>query len=180
MIIAGSTASGMAIALGYYFAELLLVVLSPVLLVALVIFLLCLPFMLIGQFAYGFLLHRWFERTLGASGKRILVVYSRSPNWQSYIESNWLPILEPHVVVLNWSDRGDWGRWPPLQVRLFRRYAGVREFNPMAILFPKRGKVWVIRFLVAFRKFKHGKEAALRHGESELFAFRESLGSDSA
>ena len=48
--------------------------------------------------------------------------------------------------------------------------AGDREFNPLAIVFPERGLVQVIRFWQAFRDYKHGKERALRAAEAELAA----------
>jgi hypothetical protein len=76
----------------------LLWVLSPVLLIA---FLVVLPFVLlyvIAQNMYRVFLRVWFELTLGARGRRILLVYSSSPNWQTHIESVWVPRLEPHVA----------------------------------------------------------------------------------
>ena len=156
--------------------KLVLLILSPLLIVVVPLLLICLPFYLL-HILYRGLLRIWFEHTLGAEGKRILLIYSRSPNWHEYIESGWLPVLEPHVVTLNWSDRRKWGRWSSLPVLLFRHYKPFREYNPMVILMPESGKVRTIRFLVAFRDYKHGKMDALRKAESELFAFRETLGS---
>ncbi len=34
-----------------------------------------------------------------------ILVLSDSPNWQPYIEENWLPRLKAKTVVLNWSQR---------------------------------------------------------------------------
>jgi hypothetical protein len=120
---------------------------------------------------YGYWLRSRWNRTWGRAGKRILLVYSRSPNWQEYIEQNWLPRLEGRAVLLDWSDRATWRRPVPLEVRAFRYWAGHREFNPLAILFPERGRVGTVRFWRAFREFKHGRDMELRKAERELFGF---------
>jgi hypothetical protein len=144
-------------------------------------------------------LRREFVRKWGSVGKRGLLVYSNSPNWQHYIEIHWLPVLRDNVVVLNWSERARWNKEHPLEARLFRRFAGDREFNPIALLFldrprhatfrawlraikqrdalgmlaPSPHDVKVIRFWQPFRDFKHGKERSLREAENEMFAFFE-------
>jgi hypothetical protein len=46
-------------------------------------------------------LQREFHSRWGAHGKRLMLVYSNSPNWQAYVEENWLPHLESIAVVLN-------------------------------------------------------------------------------
>ena len=141
-------------------------------------------------------LRREFVRRWGRTGKRGLLVYSNSPHWQRYVEERWLPRLEDALVVLNWSDRAKWNRKHPFEAQLFRRFAGDREFNPLAVIFLPREqhatfKAWwlaikqgdavgmlapsahdvkVIRFWQPFRDFKHGKERALRQAEAELFA----------
>lgn len=99
-----------------------------------------------------------------------MLVYSESPNWQDYIEANWLPRLRSHAVILNWSDRNDWKQAKPLEAKILRHWGGYSEFNPMAVYFPRVGKVKTIRFFKAFRDFKHGKERSLKQAESELFA----------
>lgn len=48
--------------------------------------------------------------------------------------------------MLNWSERAEWPEHHPLEGRIFRMWAGDREFNPVAIVIPKRGPVRVIRF----------------------------------
>jgi hypothetical protein len=133
-----------------------------------------------GYWLYGKWLKLRWERTWGREGKRILLVYSRSPNWQTYIENAWLPRVVPHAVVVDWSDRSTWPRRVPLEIRVFRYWGGEREFNPMALLFPKRGKVRTLRFRKAFRDFKHGKDSALRAAESELFAFVDAIQREAA
>jgi len=142
------------------------------------VILVILPAALVGIPAYwaygGWLRLRW-ERTWGRQGKRILLVYSRSPHWQSYIETTWLPQVAPHSVVVDWSDRSNWRKPPPLEIRAFRYWGGTREFNPLALLFPKRGRVRAIRFWQPFRDARHGKERALRTAEAELFGFIETI-----
>jgi hypothetical protein len=128
-----------------------------------------------GSHLYGRWLKLRWERTWGRQGKRILLVYSRSPNWQTYIETAWLPRVAPHAVIVDWSDRSTWPRRVPLEIRAFRYWGGRRDFNPMAMLFPKQGKVRTLRFRKAFRDFKHGKDSALRTAERELFGFVDAI-----
>ena len=107
-------------------------------------------------------------------------------------------------MILNWSERATWAQRYPLEQRIFRRYGGEREFNPLAIIFkPRRPlatlRAWlgaigrldglrmfapnsrdtaVVRFFQAFRDHKHGKEGLLRTKEAEMFeALREAGGS---
>ena len=68
-------------------------------------------------------------------GRRGLVIYSNSPHWQAFVEERWLPSLSERAVVLNWSERATWAARHPLEHRLFERFAGSREFNPLAIVF---------------------------------------------
>jgi hypothetical protein len=128
-------------------------------------------------------------------GKRGILVYSNSPNWQTYIEQNWLPSIGDALLILNWSKRADWSQQHPFEQRVCRRYGGDREFNPLAIVFKPRGRVatlsaWlqgigrldpiamflpnshdteVVRFFQAFRDHKHGKDELLRTREKEMF-----------
>lgn len=129
---------------------------------------------------YGWWLKLRWEQVWGRQGKRILLVYSRSPNWQSYIETAWLPRIAPHAVVVDWSTRHTWPRRAPLEIRAFRHWSGDREFNPLALLFPQRGRVRTIRFWKAFHAFKRGSQAELRTAEDELFAFVDSSQGDTA
>ena len=156
-------------------AKIVLWVVSPFLVLSFIFLCIGLLFYALWHHSYRLYLRLWFELTLGSAGKRVLLVYSRSPNWQQYIESRWLPELEPHVFVVNWSDRSTWGHFPSLPVRLFRFYSGRREYNPMVVLFPRSGRARVIRFFKAFRDLKHGKPLALTKAENELFLFREKL-----
>ena len=115
---------------------------------------------------------RRFRDEWGSQGKDLLLVYSNSPHWQEYIETTWLPRWGNRATVLNWSDRSRWT--DSSAVELFRRFAGPREFNPLAIVVPKTGKPTVVRFWQAFRDNKHGKPLALRTAESRLDAVLQS------
>ena len=125
------------------------------------------------QFVWGVILRAWFWRAHAAHGRRVLFVYSESPTWQSYIEVNILPRIRERAVVLNWSQRRQWSSTSPWEARFFRRFAGDREFNPLALVFCRRGRVKAVRFHQAFLDFKHGKESALRQAEAELFTLVE-------
>lgn len=146
---------------------LLLIALSPLLLVLFLLLILGLPFFV----AYRFLLRLAFEALVTAKGRRILLVYSRSPVWQEYIEKNWLPLLAEHAMVLNWSDRALWKGRRSFAVWVFRHWAPSEDFNPMVIVFPKFRPAKRIGFYYAFHDWKHGKVDALKHPEKQLFAY---------
>ena len=111
---------------------------------------------------------RRFRRVHGRAGKFLLLVYSDSPNWKAYIDEHILPQVAPYAVLLNWSQRSTWGTPKPLEVRIFERWGGNREFNPLAIVIPRTGKIEVIRFWQAFRDFKHGKPLLLQKQQERL------------
>ena len=100
-------------------------------------------------------------------GKNLLLVYSNSPHWQSYVETNWLPRWKHRAVILNWSERSTWNRDRP-EVALFHAMASQREYNPLAIVVPTHGRPIVVRFWKAFRDYKHGKDQKLKQQEAEL------------
>ena len=83
---------------------------------------------------YGVFLRFQWERSFAINGKRVLIVYSRSPNWQEYIESRWIKPYTSQIVVLDWSNRSEWTKPFPLQVKVFRYWGRSKEYNPMAIL----------------------------------------------
>jgi hypothetical protein len=146
-------------------ATLLFIAVSPLLIVLILLLLIGLPFYL----AYRFLLRFALEVVVSANGRRILLVYSRSPVWQEYIETNWLPLLADHAMVLNWSDRESWKQRRSFAVWVFRHWAPPEDFNPMAIVFPRFRPAKRIGFFYAFRDWKHGKNEALRDAEKQLF-----------
>lgn len=108
-----------------------------------------------------------FRRAYRSLGKDLLLVYSNSPHWQSYVETNWIPRWESRAVILNWSERSKWNRNQP-EVALFHALASEREYNPLAIVVPPRGRAIVVRFWKAFRDHKHGKIQKLQQQEAEL------------
>jgi hypothetical protein len=148
---------------------LLFIALSPLLFV---IFLLLLVLWLPVFVAYRSLLRLAFEALVIAKGRRrILLVYSRSPVWQEYIERNWLPLLADHAMVLNWSDRATWKGRRSFAVWVFHHWAPSYNFNPMAIVLPGFRPAKCIGFYYAFRDWKHGKEETLRDAEKQLFVY---------
>src|SRR5439155_18714445 len=44
-------------------------------------------------------------------GKDILLVYSDSPIWHDYMETQVLPLVKERAVILNWSERNKWSQW---------------------------------------------------------------------
>ncbi len=104
---------------------------------------------------------------LGVSPRRVVFVYSDSPNWKAHVESRILPRLPENTVVLNWSQRGQWPR-VSLPVILFRCFAGEREFNPIGLVFERWRTVEDYRFWQAFRDAKHGHGGALEHVEAQF------------
>ncbi len=101
--------------------------------------------------------------------KHILFVYSESPNWHQYIETNIAPKINKKTVFLNWSKRSEWKNIKPLEAKILEHWGGEREFNPLAIIFLPKGMVKVIRFHKAFKQHKHGKETLLKSKETELY-----------
>ena len=109
-----------------------------------------------------------FREVAVSQGKFILFVYSDSPIWKSYIEHNILPQIQNHAVILNWSERSKWDKtsWA---VRAFQHWGGLKNFNPLGIVFCNLAKVRVIRFYGAFHDYKHGKIVSLQKVESQFF-----------
>jgi hypothetical protein len=115
-------------------------------------------------------------------GKCLLFVYSDSPVWKDYIETNIIPKISESAAILNWSERVKWALDSKLEVKVFKKWAGVnlfeikkklevegRDYNPIAILFEPGGQVKVIRFWIAFKEYKHGKIERLKEIENEFF-----------
>jgi hypothetical protein len=111
---------------------------------------------------FRFLISAAFQR------KFVLFVYSDSPIWKSHLETEILPRIQEHALVLNWSVRKDWPKlaWT---VQAFHHWGGQKEFNPLAIVFIHFFKVKVIRFYRPFLDFKHGKMQPLQRIEAQLF-----------
>lgn len=144
----------------------LVVLMLPLLLVYVVAYLLWI-------LLWGAILRVWFWRAHAARGRPVLFVYSESPNWRAYVEENLLPRLGDRAVVLNWSERRRWPSTSPWEAHFFHRFAGDRDFNPLALVFCGAGRIRRVRFHRAFLDWKHGKDATLRAAEAELFALLE-------
>jgi len=150
----------------------LLILFSPVILLVLAILLVCLPFYLV----YGGCLRLLVQALWVARGKRILLIYSRSPVWQAYVEDTWLPQVAEQSIVINWSDRSTWWRSHPFATCVFRIWAPRHGFTPIAILFGPGFRTQRVEFYDAFRDWKHGNESALRAAETKLFSFANQRG----
>ncbi len=148
-----------------------------VLLLMPLIFLLLIPLLFIFilyqifQFFHGLLLQYEFRKKYCSKGKYILFVYSESPNWQEYIETNIFPVLEEKTVFLNWSKREEWRKRKPLEAKILLHWGGDTAFNPMAIIFSQKWRIETVRFYQAFKNYKHGKDKLLKKKEEELYAY---------
>ena len=92
---------------------------------------------------------------IGKARARVPFVYD-SPNWKEYIEANILPAPPVNTVVLKWSRRVSWPTFS-LSARLFRCFAGERDFNPIGLVFERFDVVKRYRFHQAFLDRKHGR-----------------------
>ena len=108
-----------------------------------------------------------FRAANRTTGKDVLVVYTDSPHWKEYIEANWLPRWGDRAIAF---DRSKPWREDQVEARLWRAVAGTAEHTPVVIVVPPRGKVQIVRFWLAFRDHKHGKDARLRDAEARLAA----------
>jgi hypothetical protein len=134
----------------------LLIVLLPLVVIAVLLWLISALFLL------SMVWLTWCPRRRYA-----LVVYSSSPVWQEYFETQVIPRLGERAVVLNWSERR---RWPlSLPVILFRVFGGTRDFNPIAIVFEPLQWPRRFRFYKAFRSFKHGRPEEVERLRQEFF-----------
>ncbi len=118
---------------------------------------------LINEIIFRIKFHHISKRT----NKRIILVYSNSPNWFNYIENNLIPLLIDKCYILNWSKRSEWNEsnW---EIKAFRHWGGNREFNPLIIISINFIKVKVIRLYKAFIDYKHGKDNLLKIYEKEI------------
>jgi hypothetical protein len=98
-------------------------------------------------------------------GKDLLITYSNSPHWQSYIEENWLPRWGERAVFFNRSL--PWDRDEP-RAKLWITYSRGGEHTPSAVVLAVDPSPQFLGFFSAFRDHKHGKPATLRHAEARL------------
>jgi hypothetical protein len=114
----------------------------------------------------GLTVHFWLRH--GRKGKTIIFVYSDSPNWKAYIETNILPRIEARSVILNWSRRREWGPQMQLETKLFNQWAGQGDFVPVAILFSPIGKPRTFRLWQLSDNTKQGKVGLSKEAEQAL------------
>ncbi len=114
---------------------------------------------------------------IGWARRRVLFVYSDSPNWKEYVEARILPSLPANSVVLNWSRRASWSR-VSLSVILFDGFAGEREFNPIGLVFERFHVVGRYRFWQPFRDAKHGHPVPLQVMEQQFLQHAAGLATD--
>jgi len=103
-------------------------------------------------------------------GVHVVYVCSNSPNWQSHVENDILPILPQPRIVLNWSERNIWKKISLASMCLCH-FGGYRDFNPMAMVFRPFHRVKIFRFHQAFLDAKHGKPEPLAGTEKEFLEF---------
>ena len=134
---------------GDFVGILLAIALSPLLLA-------------VGIFAliYSILLHITIWAFFCSRGTAVMFVYSNSPIWREYIETNIIPYLPDSAITLNWSERTQWKAWS-LSTIVFRHFGGYREFNPLGVVFRPLHRSKVFRFWKPFKDFKHGNPDSL-------------------
>jgi hypothetical protein len=102
-------------------------------------------------------------------GKDILFVYSDSPIWHEYMETQILPLVQERAIVLNWSERKKWSRLS-LGVTVFRHFGGDGDFSPLVVLFQPLRSARLFRFWSAFKDWKRGYKEPVERLRQELFA----------
>ena len=132
---------------------LLLIILSPIVIISVLLY-----------FLWGAI----FYLTIWSPSKKqfVVFVYSNSPTWQDYMEREILPYLQNRAVILNWSERRHWKN--SLAVLAFRYFGGLRNFNPMGMVFRPFRFVKTYRFLEAVKEFKHGNHKNVEKLKKEL------------
>ena len=132
-----------------YIGALLAILLSPLIIAVVILALIC-----------SVLLHIIIWAFYCSRGTTVLFVYSNSPVWKEYIETNILPNLPESAIKLNWSDRKQW-KTLSLSTIAFRHFGGYREFNPLGVVFRPLRRSKVFRFWKPFKDFKHGNTDSL-------------------
>lgn len=126
------------------------------------------PILIILAFLYSF----WgviLYTAIWLTGKKefVVFVYSDSPIWKEYVEKEILPHIQDRAIILNWSERRNWGN--SLAVLAFRYFGGYRNFNPIGMVFRPFHLVKTYRFFEAFQEFKHGHTKRVEEIKREIF-----------
>jgi len=143
------------------------------------LFILLLPLILLflaGHIFYGAVLHVLIWFTWLPRGKFVLLVTSDSPVWKQYMADRILSRVEPHAIVLNWSERQKWLCGFSLPAMAFRFFGGRDEFNPLAVVFRPFRLAKTYRFWGPFKDYKHGNPAALEKMTKEVLDLAERIG----
>ena len=127
-----------------------------------------LPLLVATYFAYAIILQMVIWTCWCARGVNVLLVYSDSPNWHEYVETNIIPRLPSSSVVINWSNRRNWKRFS-LPVMAARFFGGSRDFNPLIVVFRPFHWANTYRFWQPFLDYKHGNMEPLQTLETKLF-----------
>lgn len=145
------------------------------LVVAIVLLAALLPLLLLTYAIYSAILYAVVWLTWCVRGRHVLLVYSNSPNWQGYIETELIPNLPPNTIVLNWSERRTWSEYS-LAVPVFRHFGGSREFNPIVLVFTPFRWTRTFRFWQAFCAHKRGESALLVETQDRLIQYMNRAG----
>ena len=141
----------------------------PVVVAIVLVLLPLVPLLVVTYFAYAVVLQMVIWTCWSPRGVNVLLVYSDSPNWHGYIETNIIPRLPSSTVSINWSDRRNW-KWFSLPVMAARFFGGSCEFNPMIVVFRPFHWAKTYRFWQPFKDYKHGKPEPLHALETKLFS----------
>lgn len=110
---------------------------------------------------------RWRLLRTWPQEKYILFTYSDSPNWSEFIETNIIPKIEQHAIIINRTKNPNWKHQFKPEKRAIELWATLNA-NPLAIVFEPNGKTEPIEFYEAFRDLKHGKDKAINEKCTEL------------
>jgi hypothetical protein len=120
------------------------------------------------KYLYGVVLLAIVHLTWTRQGRRCLVVYSNSPEWEGRVQQAWLAGLNEIAIVLNWSERASWRSG--VAVRVFREFCLSRHnFNPAVVVFRGLKQPEVFRFFEAFQQARAGRPEYLGDLEARMF-----------
>ncbi len=99
----------------------------------------------------------------------LVVVYSDSPIWRDYMETQVVPLVQERAILLNWSERNMWPRWS-LSVHVFHHFGEGREFNPLVIVFRPFHRARAFRLWLPFKDWKRGYREPVERLRQELLS----------
>ena len=149
--------------------QLLNIILIPIFIVLAIILSPIIIISFLRHYFIGLILKYRFKKKLIHENKHILFAYSDSPHWKEYIENNIEPVIADKTIFINRSQDSEWKKNNLLESKVIKHWGGDKEYNPIAIIFPRKGKINVVRFYQAFKDYKHGNTALLNEKELELY-----------